>query len=122
MRVRQIDSNHDWTFGKGQNNYVTRRDAVKQNLNTRILQFLGNCFFDQGAGIDWFNLLGGKDTIAINLAVSAVILNTQDVTGLQELSLDLNRSTRALIVSYKVDTVYGTLVATFQQNFSTLIG
>jgi hypothetical protein len=68
-RVRQIDDDGDWLFGKGQNDYVRANTSVVQNINTRLGSFLGDCFFDLGAGIDWFNLLGTKDQVALNLSI-----------------------------------------------------
>lgn len=112
MKVSALDSNGDWTFGSGLNNYVSGNDAVAELIDTRLLCFLGDCFFDAGAGINWFGYLGGKDQLSLNLAVSACILNTQDsfgnqvVTGLQQLSINLNHNTRALSISYVVSTLF----------------
>ncbi len=112
MRVRAIDQNHDWLFGKGQNDYRRNLSAVVQNINTRLSSFLGDCFFDNAAGIDWFNLLGGKDQLALNLAISAVILNTENVTGIFQLSLTLNVR-RNFEIRYVVQTTYSRASATF---------
>lgn len=103
MRVRAIDVNHDWLYGKGQNDYLTGNSAVIQNINTRLNSFLGDCFFDTGAGVDWFNLLGAKDQLALNLAVTTVILNTKDVVGLTQLSISRNAA-RAVTIRYVVQT------------------
>lgn len=116
-RVRQIDVNHDWLFGKGQNDYVTGTAAVVQNINTRLSSFLGDCFFDLGAGIDWFNLLGGKDQVTLNLSISAVILNTLNVTGILQLSTALSAA-RVFTVSYKVQTTYTTAAGLFQYDIN----
>lgn len=105
MRVRGIDANGDWLFGKGANDYLTANAAVQQNIATRLRSFLGDCFCDLGAGVDWFNLLGAKNETAVTLAVSAVILNTQDVTGLQQLNVALDAA-RRLTISYRVQTIY----------------
>jgi hypothetical protein len=113
MRVRAVDGDNDWLFGKGQNDYVRNLDAVKQNIKTRLLEFLGDCFFNMSAGVDWFNLLGAKDQTALNLAISAVILNTQYVTGLTQLTVEVDAATRALSVSYEVETSYGTSAQAF---------
>jgi hypothetical protein len=119
MIVRALDSNGDWTFGHGRSNYKRANLAVAQAIQSRVTSFLGDCFFDLGAGIDWFNLLGGKNELAISLAVSAVILNTTDsdgnqvVTGVKKLSVNLD-SNRSLQVSYQVVTVYSVLTETFQ--------
>lgn len=112
MRVRALDIDHDWQFGKGANDYLQGRAATVQNINTRLYEFLGDCFFNNGAGISWFTLLGGKDQTALNLAISAVILNTQDVTGIKQLSVLLN-SVRDFRVEYEVATSYGTSADTF---------
>jgi len=120
MIIRNLDGNHDWTFGKGRNDYKRNIPAVALNIETRLLEFLGDCFFDMGKGIDWFNLLGSKDQPSLQLAISSVILNTQDVTGLLNLSTNLNPTTRALTVSYEVQTALGTAASTF--TFDSTIG
>jgi hypothetical protein len=112
MRVRAIDGTHDWLFGKGQNDYLQGRKACVQNINTRLYEFLGDCFFNNAAGINWFELLGSKDQVTLNLAVSAVILNTQDVTGINEINAALS-SARDFRIEYEVATSYGTAADTF---------
>lgn len=104
MRVRAIDIDHDWLYGKGQNDYRVGTQAIVQNIDTRLYSFLGDCFFDTTAGIDWFNLLGAKDQTALNLAIAAVILNTAEVTSLVLLSINLDHVTRNLSVQYTVNT------------------
>lgn len=120
MRVRQLDAAHDWTFGKGQNNYLRDQRAVQQNLDTRLNSFLGNCFFDEGAGIDWFNFLGSKDQLGLILAIKAVILNTEAVTALVQLSVDLSVA-RVFTVRYQVQTTFSVLSSQFQLN-TNLVG
>lgn len=102
MRVRALDGVGDWTFGKGQNDYLFGKEAIGQNIQTRVSSFLGDCFFDTAAGIDWFNLLGSKNELGLNLAISAVILNTPGVTRVNQLVADLNRTTRRFTVQYDV--------------------
>lgn len=111
MRVRALDIVGDWTFGKGVNDYLFKNDAIGQNIKTRLSSFLGDCFFDIQAGIDWFNLLGSrgaKNQLALELAISSTILNTENVSKLVELSVNVNDN-RKMIVSYEVNTVYSDL-------------
>lgn len=115
MIVRALDANHDWTFGKGKNNYKKDNAAVAQSIETRLLSFLGDCFFAIRDGIDWFNLLGSKNQLALSLAVSSTILNTNEVTAITQLSLDLS-VTRALTMHYEVETVFGRLNRIIVQN------
>lgn len=106
MIVRGVDTNNDWLFGKGRNDYKTNLNAIIQNIKTRLQSFLGDCFFAQSAGVDWFNLLGGKDRTALQLEVSSAILNTEGVTKLNDLSITENRTTRRITLQYNVDTVF----------------
>ena len=113
--VRAINSNGDWLFGKSLNDYLSGNMAVQQSIRTRLLSFIGNCFFDTIAGIDWFNLLGNKNQLALSLAISAVILNTPNVTGILQLGIGVNAA-RLFTVSYQVQTTYSTTGDAFQYN------
>lgn len=117
--VRALDLNGDWLFGQGLSDYISYNQAIAQNINTRLSSFLGNCFFDLGAGIDWFNLLGAKDQTALNLAISTTILNTAQVTGILQLSINLSTN-RNLTVTYQVQTVYSSASSSF--TFAPSIG
>lgn len=106
MITRALDSDHDWTFGTSLNNYLRNKAAVIQNIDTRLNEFLGDCFFNLSAGVNWFNLIGTKDQVDLNIAISSVILNTDQVLGLSQLSATLN-SAGNFFVSYTVQTTYG---------------
>ena len=105
MIVRAIDGNHDWTFGNGQQNYLTGNAAIAQMINTSLQSFLGDCFFDIYAGLDWFNLLGAKDKVRLQLAINAVILGVDGVVALLNSSVSTD-STRKITITYSVNTVY----------------
>lgn len=105
MIVRSLDLNGDWNFGKGQNDYLSANKAIAQNVATRLRSFLGDCFFDIKAGVDWFNLLGSKNRVGLELAVRSVILNTELVTGISSFSLVLD-SNRKVSMTYSINTVY----------------
>lgn len=115
-QVRALDSDGDWTFGNGFNNYISGNAQVAQNIQTRLKTFLGECFYSVSSGVDWFNFMGSKNETALNLAVSATILNTQDVTGILQLSINLVPTTRAITITYRVQTVYSVLSNQFQYN------
>lgn len=121
MIVRALNSSGDWTYGAGLNNYLSAKAAVAQAIGTRLSSFLGDCFFATNAGIDWFNLLGGKNQLALQLAISATILNTQSqgqqvVVKVTSLSVNLNDTTRLFSVSYTAISIFGVISATVNQN------
>jgi len=113
MIVRALDINGDWEFGKGKNDYKRDINALQQNIKTRLMSFLGDCFFDITAGVDWFNLLGAKDQLALELSVSTIILNTEGVTGLLLLQLSVSPN-RRMSLTYRVQTTLGETGETFQ--------
>jgi hypothetical protein len=113
MIVRSLDVNGDWEFGAGLNNYKRNNLAVAQEIQTRVSSFLGDCFFDMGAGINWFFFLSSKDETGLNLAISAAILNTSGVTGISQLGFNLSRN-RVFSVSYQVITIYSVTGGDFQ--------
>lgn len=114
--IRAIDSNGDWVFGSGTSAYKTGLAEVAQNIQTRLGMFLGDCFFDTGAGVDWFNLLGSKNQLSLNLAVAAVILNTANVTGGLQISVVYNSQTRNIVITYSVQTTFSQLSNKLQYN------
>jgi hypothetical protein len=105
MRIREIDADNDWQWGKGINNYKMNNYAIEQLIKTRLQSFLGDCFFATSDGIDWYNLLGSKNQVALNLAISATILKTAGVIGLVQLLVDVS-SGRKITISYEVNTIY----------------
>lgn len=118
MIVRGLDANGDWLFGKGKNDYKSGLTAIAQSIKTRLSSFLGDCFFNLGAGLDWFNLLGSKNESAIQLAVATTILNTENVTGILELSVNVD-SIRNITIKYNVQTTLGQLSNAFQYDLGT---
>lgn len=112
MIVRAIDVAHDWTFGNGKSNYKRNLSAVVQNINTRLYSFLGDCFFETTAGIDWFSRLGSKDNLLLQLDIAATILKTRNVTGLVQLSV-VTTVERRLSISYQVQTTLGQAANTY---------
>lgn len=108
ITVRANDASGDWTWGRGKNDYLTRNNAIGQNIQTRLLSFLGDCFFKVTDGIDWFTFLGSKgaqNQTALNLAVNATILNTEGVVSLVQSALSID-SARKITISYTVTTIY----------------
>lgn len=121
MIVRSLDTDNDWTFGKGVNNYKVGNAAVAQCIQTRLSSFIGDCFFDAGAGVNWLEYCAGfKSQTIVNLAVAAVILNTPggqngspSVTGILQISVNLNSATRGFSVSYRAQSIYSQVNNTF---------
>lgn len=111
MTVRALDPFNDWTFGKGIQDYLTYNNAIAQSIQTRLSTFLGECFFNVTVGVDWWNLIGSKDTTLLDLQCQSVILNSFGVTGIASFNLNLNPVTRNFSLTYDVQTIYEGTVA-----------
>jgi hypothetical protein len=107
MRVRSIDENNDWTFGKGLQNYKLLNNNIKQNVITRLQSFRSDCFFALDEGVDWYNLLGEKNTQEeIILQVKRTILQTPGVVRINSLDIYSNSDNRSLTLTVNIDTLY----------------
>ncbi|MEZ5691201.1 MAG: hypothetical protein R3D71_06015 [Rickettsiales bacterium] len=103
MKIRGLDLNHDWLFGRGKNDYLLADSAIALNIKTRILSWVGDCFFDMTAGIDWINRLGKtKQRELLELDLRRIILTSEGVTGI--ISFNSQLIDRSFSAQYEVRT------------------
>jgi len=106
MLIRNLDIDGDWMFGKGKTNLLAAEMAIELNIRTRFLEWVNDCFFNLPAGVDYINLLDKGQQDNLILAVKPVILSSEGVIQLNELSADLNAA-RNLTMTFTIDTIYG---------------
>jgi hypothetical protein len=102
---RNLDADGDWTWGNSLNNYVVENQEIGINIKTRVLSFLGDCFFAINEGIDWWNLLDYRYQDRLENAVTEVVKNTEGVTGLNNVDVLVNAE-RNIRIYYDVQTIY----------------
>lgn len=95
----------DWTFGNGIGSYVTEEQEIALNVKTRIMSFLGDCFFATDEGIDWWNLLDYRYQDRLENAVQDVIKNTPGVTAINSVDV-LVGANRQIRLQYDIQTIY----------------
>lgn len=61
MRIRNIDKNNDWRFGKGFSDYTKDGYAVCLDIKLQIQEWYQDCFFNLVKGIAWDVRLGEKN-------------------------------------------------------------
>jgi hypothetical protein len=105
MIIRGIGENGEWVFGAGKQNYPRDVLAIMVNLKTRLMVFQTECFWDNGAGLPWYTLLGAKDSAPLLLALRTKILETYGIVGIVALSYAIDTD-RNLTVNYTVNTIY----------------
>ena len=107
MSFRNLDKNHDWVFGCGRNDYVRDVQEIALNIKTRILSFLGDCFFAANEGIDWFNLLDYRYQNRLELKVQETIKNTPGVSAINSIDI-MQGANRKIIITYDIQTIFST--------------
>lgn len=105
MKFRALTAQGDWQFGAGVQSYFSNENAIAANIATALRVFLGECFFALDAGVDWWNLIGGKDEQGIILQCRSVISQCEGVARINSVTAVLNRQ-RGLSVTYDVDDIY----------------
>lgn len=105
MIFRNIDSNNDWTFGKGIQSFARTEKAINLNIQTILQTYLTECFFDTELGVPWFNALGSKDKDIILLETKRAIAEAFGVTEVIEIYFNVDQDRQAT-VEYEIKTIY----------------
>jgi hypothetical protein len=104
MIFRSLDANHDWGFGHGSSNYSTGDAAIGLNIETKLLSWVNDCFFDMTAGVDWLTRLGNKNQRALLEAdVKRIIQSSFGVTGINSFAMVVNG--RTFSISADIQTI-----------------
>jgi hypothetical protein len=107
MRVRAIDKDSDWTFGRGRANYVSGQNAIAQNVKTRLRSFERDWYLNVDDGIDWINLLGNLGTERrILRSVERTVLQTEGVLEITRLEIVRRDGNRGVTIRIDYTDVY----------------
>lgn len=114
MATRAITDSGDWVFGNSLLNYKIELDEVKQNIITSLKSWVGDCFFDLDAGVDWKNYLGsyGQEENLKNNIIE-VINNVDGVITIENYNAYLTEE-RKLVINLDISTIYGQININFE--------
>ncbi|WP_172513496.1 hypothetical protein [Enterobacter roggenkampii] len=114
MRYRREDDDGDYTFARGDDTWlINSPEAVAQAIKTRFLLWYGQWFLDTTAGTPWIQSVLGKQKPEIyNMAIRQRILDTPGVDSISEFNTTVDSSTRRVIFTATVNTIYGTTTVT----------
>ena len=80
MLIRNVDKNWDWCFGSSKTNYVRNEHAVILDIQMRLKEWYGDCFFALQNGIPWRERLGNfNQKELLDRDILNTIQNTQGV-------------------------------------------
>lgn len=114
MRYRREDSNGDYTFGSGDEAWLSNSpEAVAQAVLTRFNLWYGEWFLDTTAGTPWIqSVLGRQKPEIYDLAIRQRILETQGVNAIRAFNTAVNTTTRRVHFFAEIDTLYGPITLT----------
>lgn len=105
MKFRALDGNWDWKLGKGTGSYSGDSQAIAYDVKSKILSWVGDCFFDVQAGIDWKNILGSKDQKSqLDDAIKKIIVEEYGIIELSFFESEISDRTYHCTVRFK--TIY----------------
>lgn len=106
---RAIAASNDWAFGQGRGSYFRDQSAVMADIKTSLLFFLNDFFAAMNVGVDWWNLLGGKNPAAQNgilLQTRQAIIGVEGVVRINSVVTQMDSVNRRLTLLYNVDTIF----------------
>ncbi|MFQ1006032.1 hypothetical protein [Gilliamella sp. CG22] len=99
MKVRELDNNHDWTFGQGLANYLHQSDAIAQCVKTKLLSLKKDWFLDRNDGIAWFDYLAkNPNTKQLEIDIKKQIFNIEGVISIDEFDILLDSEMREFLI------------------------
>lgn len=109
MRVSGLTPDGDWRFGRGRASYLSGSDAIAQSVQTRLKSFVNDWLFDTSANIDWVRLMGTRGVTAaqIRSEVLPVVLATDGVAAVDELTPVIDRANRTVTIMLTYTDIYG---------------
>ena len=119
MIIRRVTSGNDWTFGQGTSSYAIGEEAIEQNVKTRILEWVNDCFFNLAGGVDWRNRLSVGQQQNLQDEVNLIILQSYGVVSINALNFIFNPQTRNILVQYDIQTIFS---PSFQSQISQASG
>lgn len=108
MRVRRLDANGDWTFGRGRADYADRSESVAQRVVTRLRSFRGDWFLDLDHGIAWIERMErGNERQQLEDDVKRQILGTDGVERILAFDIAFDGKTRRVTITASLRDIYG---------------
>jgi hypothetical protein len=114
MRYRKLDANRDYSFGRGQTDFlINSPEAVAQAIRTRLDLATGEWFLNTAEGTPYASQILGSNTYPVyDTAIKERIVGAQGVLGITDYTSTLDPNTRSLQVTATVETLYGTTLVT----------
>lgn len=111
MIIRANDEDGDWLWGQSQGDILAGPAAIAQNVQTRLLCFKNDTFWDMSFGVDWFNLLGSFNPQAetgILLQTREMIATAYGIVAINSVDAAIVTASRSIRVEYDLSSIFST--------------
>jgi hypothetical protein len=113
MKIRNVDINGDWVFGKGKNDYKKDLEALIVDLKTRIKEWKFDCFFAEQNGIDYKSFLNKGTKVFLDNDIKRVTLQTDGVLRINTFLSEIDPDTREYSVETSITSYFGDFTINF---------
>jgi hypothetical protein len=118
MIIRGTDGTGNWNFGKGLASYMRDEQAIEQSIRSRVLSWVGDCFFATQDGVDWKNRIGIGQGSDLEKELRTIILGSFGVVGVTNVTLQFDNVTRNYKIQYELTTIFSpSFVRTIEQGY-----
>lgn len=108
-RVRKLSPSGDYLFGNSLSDfYINEPAVVGQNVETRLLLWLGEWYLDISQGTPYMQgILGKYSQEQADTIIQDEVLSTDGVVGIQNYQSIFDPDNRQLSINFNLDTIYG---------------
>lgn len=107
MRTRRLDSDWDWTFGRGREDYAEDSESIEQRIKQILQCFTNDWVHDLNYGTNWFGLMDKPVKWAdIETAIKTAILAEYGVSSIDSFELSFDPDTRKAVYTVEVNDIY----------------
>ena len=106
MIIRATTATGDMTFGNGLQNYFTNEAAIEANIRSKLLEWVGDCWFNIPAGIDYLNLLSTGQQANLVIAIKTLVLQCYGVVSIVTFNAVFVDAIRIGTISMTLQTIY----------------
>lgn len=106
MIIRATTATNDWTFGKSLQDYFINEAAIEANVKTKMLEWVGDCFFNLPGGIDWKNRLDVGQQQSLIVEIKQLVLQCYGIISIVAFEANFTGSTRFESITMTLQTIY----------------
>lgn len=107
MKVRELDKNHDWSFGLSLANYLDKSQAIAQCVKTKLLSLKNDWFLNRNDGIEWFDYLTkNPNTRQLEIDVKTEVFKVDGVISIDSFDILLDTDTREFLIQISYTDKY----------------